>query len=41
MTDDYIKNWLIKADHDLKATENELNIKTNEILTDIICFHCQ
>jgi len=39
--DEYLQNWLIKADHDLKAAEHELNHPPQEIITDAICFHCQ
>ncbi len=33
------KEWLIKAEHDLKIAEDELN--TENPVTDMICYHCQ
>lgn len=36
-----LRNWLVKGCHDLKASENEMNVDLEEILTDIICFHSQ
>ena len=39
--DDYLKNWITKADNDLKAAEHELDRAESEILADIVCFHCQ
>ena len=41
MIDEYLQNWLIKAEHDLKAAENELKAAAEDMLTDVICFHCQ
>ncbi|MBI4723338.1 MAG: HEPN domain-containing protein [Candidatus Stahlbacteria bacterium] len=41
MIDEYIKGWLDKADKDLKAVEHELSFPQEEILRDIVCFHCQ
>lgn len=35
----YLKNWLVKAEHDLLTTQKLVEDK--EPLTDIICFHCQ
>ena len=34
-----VKQWIMKADHDLMAIENELN--SENPVTDIICFHAQ
>jgi len=34
-----IKNWLMKADNDLKVANNEINM--DEPVTDVICFHAQ
>jgi len=34
-----IKLWHIKANNDLKICEQ--SFKTDEIITDVICFHCQ
>ncbi|MCG2711686.1 MAG: HEPN domain-containing protein [Candidatus Omnitrophica bacterium] len=41
MIEKYLKEWLIKAQHDLQAAENELNVSRGKVLTDIICFHAQ
>lgn len=42
MISDYVKNWLIKADHDLDNAEIILNNENkNKQLSDTICFHCQ
>jgi len=36
--DEYVENWLIKAEHDLKAAGNELKISDADLVPDIICF---
>jgi HEPN domain-containing protein len=41
LMDDYLNNWLVKAEHDLKAAEHELNRVESDVITDIVCFHCQ
>ena len=41
MTADYIRNWIIKADNDIKIIEHELELPESEWITDVICFHCQ
>ncbi|MCK4614774.1 MAG: HEPN domain-containing protein [Thermoplasmata archaeon] len=41
MTDDYIKQWVIKADHDLGIVEHELNLPEEDMIRDAVCFHCQ
>ena len=41
MIDKYIKNWLIKANNDLKTVEHELSLPEKEIVKDVVCFHCQ
>lgn len=33
------RQWIIKAQHDLKDAEN--NLSSKEFYTDTICFHCQ
>lgn len=39
MTDDqYIKEWIDKANKDIKAVEK---LKTELDMTEIVCFHCQ
>lgn len=37
----YLKNWLIKADNDLKVAEHEICVERNERVTEAVCFHCQ
>ena len=39
MRENEVKNWISKADNDLKVSKNE--IKVNEPVTDAICFHAQ
>ena len=41
MIDDYVKNWLIKANGDLKVAENEMNLTSEQMVTDAVCFHSQ
>ncbi|PIS25931.1 MAG: DNA-binding protein [bacterium (Candidatus Stahlbacteria) CG08_land_8_20_14_0_20_40_26] len=41
MIDEYIKQWLTKANDDLKIVEHELDLPEKEIVKDAICFHCQ
>lgn len=41
MIDEYIKNWVIKANNDLKVVEHELALLEEEIIKDVACFHCQ
>jgi len=41
MIDKYIKQWLNRADNDIKIVEHELSFPKTEILKDIVCFHCQ
>lgn len=41
MRDEYIDNWIKKANNDLKVAENELFIGGNDIVMDAICFHSQ
>jgi HEPN domain-containing protein len=37
---DLIKNWMLKADNDLKSARHELTF-CDDAVTDTICFHCQ
>ena len=37
MREERVKNWIIKADNDLKTAKDELN--TENPATDTICFH--
>jgi HEPN domain-containing protein len=39
--DEYIRQWIIKAQHDLAIAQHERAVKGTEIITDGICFHCQ
>jgi HEPN domain-containing protein len=41
MIDEYITNWLNKANKDLKSAEHELSLPTAETVTETVCFHCQ
>lgn len=41
MIDKYIKQWLTKANDDLKIVEHELDLPEKEIVKDAVCFHCQ
>ncbi|MDD2891288.1 MAG: HEPN domain-containing protein [bacterium] len=41
MIDKYLKQWIIKADNDLKLVEHELALPEKEIVKDVVCFHCQ
>ena len=41
MIGEYIKNWLKKAENDLKIVEHELELDEEEIVKDAVCFHCQ
>jgi len=38
---EYIRKWIIKANHDLIIARHERNAPPDEIMTDGICFHCQ
>lgn len=37
--DERLKQWIVKADNDLKVAINELSLENP--ITDAICFHCQ
>lgn len=41
MNNEYLQRWVIKADNDLKVAEHEINIDSEERVTEAICFHCQ
>lgn len=41
MIDDYINQWLIKADNDLKTVEHEFALSEEKIVRDVVCFPCQ
>lgn len=37
----YIENWLKKAENDLKIVKHELELSEEEMVKDGACFHCQ
>lgn len=39
--DEYIKNWIIKANKDLKTVEHELSLPEKETVVETVCFHSQ
>ena len=39
--EEYIRQWLSKAERDLKVAEHEMDLAEDEMLTDAICFHSQ
>ena len=41
MIDDEIKEWIKKAENDLKVVEHELKLSEGEIAKEDVCFHCQ
>ncbi len=41
MNNEYLQNWILKADKDLKVAEHELDIDRENRVTEAICFHCQ
>ncbi|OHD54621.1 MAG: hypothetical protein A2014_07360 [Spirochaetes bacterium GWF1_49_6] len=41
MASEIVKQWMIKAQHDLLLAQHELERNENEIVTDGVCFHCQ
>ena len=41
MPDEYIENWLKKAESDLKIVDHELKLPEDEVVKDLVCFHCQ
>ena len=41
MIDEEVKEWLKKADSDFKLVEHELRLPEEEVIRDIVCFHCQ
>ncbi len=41
MNEEVIKNWIKKADEDLKVVRHELNQPAEERATGAICFHAQ
>lgn len=41
MTNKEIKQWIIKANNDLKAAKHELSFPPDEIVTESVCFHSQ
>lgn len=41
MADEYIDNWLKKAESDLRIVGHELKLPEDETVKDVACFHCQ
>lgn len=41
MVDEYIENWLKKAESDLRIVDHELKLPEDETVKDLACFHCQ
>ena len=41
MNDEYIANWIKKANNDLQVAENELLMVKYDVVTDAVCFHSQ
>ena len=41
MVDEYIENWLKKAENDLRIVDHELKLSEDETVKDLACFHCQ
>lgn len=41
MIDEYVGQWLTKANNDLKVAENEIKLPADDRVTEAICFHCQ
>lgn len=41
MISQVVKNWLIKANNDIRMSSNELALPEENIVLDGVCFHCQ
>jgi HEPN domain-containing protein len=41
MIDEYVKNWLIKANRDFIVAERLINLSKDDSYTDAICYHSQ
>jgi len=41
MSEQFLKQWLIKADNDLTVARHELSLPEVDRVTEAICFHCQ
>ena len=41
MTNENIKQWMQKADNDLKTAKHELALPDDETVTEAVCFHSQ
>ena len=41
MNNEYLQNWIIKAENDLKVAEHESRVDKADRVTEAICFHCQ
>ncbi len=41
MISQLVKNWLIKANNDIRLSLNELELQEEKIVMDAVCYHCQ
>ena len=41
MISDFIKQWIEKADKDLRTVKHELALSKKETITETVCFHSQ
>lgn len=41
MIDEEVIEWLKKANSDFKLIEHELKLSEEEVVKDVVCFHCQ
>lgn len=40
MMNNETRNWLVKAMNDFYTAQKLIQLPTNEIITDTLCFHC-
>lgn len=38
---DLVNNWIFKAEQDYKIIQHELSLDENDMVRDMVCFHCQ
>ncbi len=41
MKSELVRNWLIKANNDIRIIQNEFSLPESKLVTDGICFHSQ
>ncbi len=41
MKSELVRNWLIKANNDIRVIQNELSLPVEKTVTDGVCFHTQ